>query len=637
MDELHALLKRQLTETAPTAGEASGQFLEAVNRSYWQFEEERRALDRSLEVSSRELTAANLELRQGLSLLKSTLESTADGILVVDREGRIVLFNRRFAQLWGIPQEILDSGDDNRALDYALDQLNAPDEFLRKVRELYSDASAEAFDILEFKDGRVFERHSIPQQLDGRPVGRVWSFRDVTAAKRAEAQLRHDAIHDVLTGLPNRTLFMDRVEHAIRRSKRHLTYQFALLWIDLDRFKVVNDSLGHLVGDELLIAISARINQTIRPGDTVARLGGDEFAVLLDGIHGTEDAAIAAQRIEQAVGTPLALDGMEILPTASIGIAVSAPHYTRPDEMLRDADIAMYHAKNLGRARHELFKPGMHTKAVELLQIENDLRRALVRCEIVLHYQPIVEMATSRLIGFEALVRWNHPERGVLVPEEFIPLAEETGAIVSIGEWALLEAATAVARWQAALHRPDLMISVNISGKQLTDPSFAEVVRRVLKKSGLSPSSLGLEITETVLMENMDTVAGRLEGLRNLGAKILIDDFGTGYSSLSYLQRLPIDTLKIDRSFISAIDGRAENNAIVRTIMALADNLRMTVTAEGVESAVQWQELVTLGCHAAQGFYISQPADESAAMTMIGAENWPGKAPRPRSRVSLGD
>lgn len=726
MNALHALLLRQLRKFFPAgAPEGIAEFIEAVNSAYHQFDDDRRMLERSLDLSSQELIEANNELRaifealpdiflrvdrngglvqmkagngidayaslppadelqralravadrnrmtaieyslganggtrhlearlvplpqhhetvvvirditdrkraeeelkHSVSVLQSTFESTAEGILVIDAEGRIVSWNQRFAQMWRLPPDALEARDRARVLACAAEQLTDPQQFLDRVRELYSgDPMAESLETLHFKDGRVVERYSIPQMLDGVPIGRVSSFRDLTARHRAEERLLHDAIHDALTGLPNRTLFMDRLGQAIRHSKRHLDHRFALLFVDVDRFKVVNDSLGHLVGDEMLVAIAARIRNTVRPADTVARLGGDEFTILLETIDRPEDAIVAAERIQSVVSAPFTIRDSEIFTTVSIGIAVSAPHYHSPEEMLRDADIAMYRAKTNGRAGHETFHPGMHTTAVALLQLESDLRRALDRSEIVLHYQPIVQLADSRIAGFEALARWNHPQRGLIYPAEFIGLAEETGLIVPIGRWVLFEACARMSQWQRAFGRPDLTISVNLSGRQLAQPGFVDDVARVLRETSLAPETLCLEITETVLMENSQNAAESIGHLRALGVKVHIDDFGTGYSSLSYLHRFAIDTLKIDRSFIGHLDAGGESMEIIRTITALAANLRVPVIAEGVETELQRTQLLALGCQSAQGALFSMPADESAVQTMIGSGRFPG-------------
>jgi len=622
MSELHTLLLRQLRKWFPEgAPDGAADFFEAVNEAYHQFDDDRRMLERALELSSQELIQANNDLR-------GIFESTADGILVIDAAGRITTWNQRFAQMWRLPLDALEARDRPRVLAAAAEQLVDPQHFLDRVRELYADPLAESFETLHFKDGRVFERYSIPHRLDGVPIGRVSSFRDVTARHRAEQRLLHDAIHDALTALPNRTLFMDRLGQAIRHSKRHLEHRFALLFVDVDRFKMVNDSLGHLVGDEMLVAIAGRIRDAIRPGDTVARLGGDEFTILLESIKDPEDAAVAAERIQHVISAPFTVRDHEIFTTVSIGIAVSAPHYHTAEEMLRDADIAMYRAKAQGRAGYQTFQPGMHTTAVALLQLENDLRRAVDRSEIVLHYQPIVSLEDWRILGFEALVRWNHPQRGLIYPAEFIAIAEETGLILPIGRWVLSEACSHTNQWQQMFGRDDLTVSVNISGRQLMQPGFVSDVERVLRETSLPPDTLCLEITETVLMENSQSAPEAIRHLRGLGVKIHIDDFGTGYSSLSYLHRFAIDTLKIDRSFISHVATGEESVEIIRTITALAGNLKVPVIAEGVETEVQRRKLQALGCQAAQGNFFSLPADATAVRTMIASGRFPGEARR---------
>jgi len=430
---------------------------------------------------------------------------------------------------------------------------------------------------------------------------------DTTGWKQAEEKLFHDAFYDTLTGLPNRVLLTERMRHAIQLAQRNPDLMFAVLFIDLDRFKVINDSLGHMLGDQLLIDIANRFLRCLRPGDTVARLGGDEFVVLLEEVKDTSAAIAVADRIQAELAQSFDLEGHEVYTAASIGIAFSTVGYERPEDLLRDADTAMYRAKAQGRRRYEIFQPGMHTNAMALLQLETDLRRAIERQELCLHYQPIVSLRTCQIVGVEALVRWQHPQRGLILPGEFIPLAEETGLIVPIGSWVLREACRQIGEWQSQNRSKEpLMVHVNLSGRQFS-PRLTDEIHQILQKTGLLPQQLKLEITETVLMENAESAIETLKQLRQLGIQLAIDDFGTGYSSLSYLHRLPIDTLKIDRSFTSKIDFDGEQLAIVRTIITLAWNLGMEVIAEGIETSKQLAQLRALRCEYGQGYLFAKP------------------------------
>jgi diguanylate cyclase (GGDEF)-like protein len=442
--------------------------------------------------------------------------------------------------------------------------------------------------------------------------------REVAERKQIEEQLLHNAFHDGLTGLANRALFVDHLKLALGRAERHASYRFAVLFLDLDRFKVVNDSLGHMTGDQLLIGVARRLEAAMRPGDTVSRLGGDEFTVLLDDLKDAGEAEAVAERLQKELALAFNLGSHEVFTTASIGIAVSSDDYHRPEDILRDADTAMYRAKQLGKARYEVFDQAMHARAVDRLGMERDMRRAVERRELFLQFQPIVSLADGSLRGFEALVRWQHPERGLIPPAKFIPVAEETGMIIPIGKWILGEACRQMSRWQR-LSRLDapLPMSVNLSGRQFLQPDLLEQVREVLRETGLDPRNLKLEITETVVMENIETATHTLEQLRALGVELSIDDFGTGYSSLSYLQRFPVSTLKIDRSFVSRMtesDGTAE---IVRTVAKLAQTLGMDVVAEGVETEGQRAQLSAFECEFGQGYYFSRPMDGDAAEALL--------------------
>jgi diguanylate cyclase (GGDEF)-like protein len=437
------------------------------------------------------------------------------------------------------------------------------------------------------------------------------------ALEENKEHFRHAAFHDALTGLPNRPLLIDHLKLAIERSKFQHDHLFAVLFIDLDRFKNINDSLGHNTGDQLLVAIAGRINGCLRPSDTLARLGGDEFAILLDGLDDWAIANAVADRIQSELLKPFSLNGHEVYTTASIGIRLSIDGREDAENMLRDADTAMYRAKDNGKARHELFHSTMHTRAVALLKLESDLRRAIEREEFCVHYQPIVSLETEALVGFEALARWNHPERGLVSPDEFIPLAEETGLITEIGAWVLHEACTQLRQWQQALGRESLTMSVNLSGKQLTQTDLIQQIQNTLEQTRLDPTWLRLEITESVVMENAELATNTLLQLRKLGVHLSIDDFGTGYSSLSYLHRFPVNTLKIDRSFIGRMAKGDENSEIVRTICTLANNLGMEVVAEGVETREQLELLRSLKCEYGQGFLFSKSVDADAATHLV--------------------
>jgi diguanylate cyclase (GGDEF)-like protein len=430
--------------------------------------------------------------------------------------------------------------------------------------------------------------------------------------EETKEHFRHAAFHDSLTGLPNRAMFTELLKAEIESAQRKGEHMFAVLFLDLDRFKNVNDSLGHTHGDLLLVAFAERLERILRPIDTLARFGGDEFAILLSGMTDATDAVRVAQRIQDELSQPFVLDKNSATATASIGIALSSTGYDRADDILRDADIAMYRAKENGKARYELFDHGMHARAVSRLQLESDLRQAIEQREFCVYYQPIVSLQTGRLAGFEALVRWNHPRRGLVSPADFIPVAEETGLIVPIGQWVLHEACAQVRQWQidSPSHR-SLSLSVNLSARQVAQPDLLHRIKEALETSKLNPHCLKLEITESVVMENAEAAAQMFKQLRLLGVQLSIDDFGTGYSSLSYLHRFPLNYLKIDRSFVMRLTTD-NDNAIVRTISTLARNLGMEVIAEGIETEEQFQQLKMLGCEYGQGFLFSRPvANES--------------------------
>lgn len=447
------------------------------------------------------------------------------------------------------------------------------------------------------------------------------SLTDVTHRKVAEEQLAHRAFYDPLTNLPNRALFLDRLRHALRRATRRKDYAFAVLFLDVDRFKVINDSLGHMAGDRLLVMVARRLEISLRPGDSVARLGGDEFTVLLDDIKDISDATTVAERIQKELSAPFDIGGQEIFISSSIGIACSTTGYQRPEDVLRDADTAMYRAKAHGRARHALFDTAMHAHVLRQLQIEAELRRAVERNEMFVQYQPIVALGSGVISSVEALARWRSTERGLVDPSEFIPVAEETGLIQPLGRWVLREACSEANRWRNKSGATACGLSVNLSSKQLSQPDLAAVIAEVLADTGLPAELLQLEITESAILEHPEAAASTLKRLKQLGVRLSIDDFGTGYSSLSYLQRFPIDALKIDRSFVQhlgverAIDG--DDARIVRAIVMIGRNLGKQVIAEGVETADQLQLLRDVGCDFAQGYFFSKPVDGAVCQNLL--------------------
>ena len=442
--------------------------------------------------------------------------------------------------------------------------------------------------------------------------------------QESKEHFRHAAFHDALTGLPNRAFITDHLKRAIERAKQCQDYQFAVMFLDLDRFKNINDSLGHTVGDQLLVAIARKLEAHLRSGDLVARLGGDEFAIFLDRITSDYDAVRTAERIQETLLSPLNLCGHEVYTTASIGIALSAIGYDDSEDLLRDADSAMYRAKEDGKARYEIFDQAMHAHALSRLRLESDLRRAIEHQEFRLHYQPIVTVETGKLAGFEALVRWQHPERELVSPVEFISVAEETGLIVPLGEWVLEAACRQMREWQQRSPASRaLKLSINLSGKQVAQPNLVEQITQILQRTGFDPHCLKLEITESVMMENAEAAADMFERLRALGVQLSIDDFGTGYSSLSYLHRFPVNYLKIDRSFVSRMSESGDNFEIVRTIAMLAHNLGMKVIAEGIETAEQLTQLQRLRCEYGQGYLFSQPINkETTEALILNKEPW---------------
>jgi diguanylate cyclase (GGDEF)-like protein/PAS domain S-box-containing protein len=549
---------------------------------------------------------------------RSAFDNAAIGMALVTPEGRWLQVNHSLCRLLGYSErelmaidylKVLHPNDLSPALSNFKDLLRGRIPSCQMEKRYIHKSGEEVWGLWSA---------SLAQDAHTRTPNLIFQIQDITVRKQAEEKLHHDAFHDALTGLPNRALFTDHVKLAIARLHRRGDQKFAVLYLDLDRFKVINDSLGHLGGDQLLIGIARRLESCLRPGDTIARIGGDEFTVLLEDIGDGTEVAQIAERIQSEISAPFNLSGREVFTTVSMGIALSSQEYERPEDILRDADTAMYRAKGLGKARHETFDTGMHSQALKLLQLETDLRRAVERREFFVVYQPIMSLASESLRGFEALVRWHHPTRGLISPMEFIPVAEETGMIVQIGEWVLREACTEMKRWQQIYPSdPRIFVCVNLSVKQFSQQDLIEKVSGILRETQLPPASLKLEITESAVMENVETATRMLTELRELGVQLAMDDFGTGYSSLSNLHKFPINTLKIDRSFITHMVENNENAEIVRTISGLAHNLGMDVVAEGVETREQLEILRGLGCQFGQGYFFSKPIDSQAAEDFI--------------------
>ena len=553
-------------------------------------------------------------LRRSEEQFRSSFDNAAIGMALVATDGRWIDVNPSLCHMLGCGEKELLATDFQSAL--------FPEDLGEHLAQVYRLTQGEAVSYtlemrLRHKSGDSIWAHlsaSLVRDPRGLPLHLVYHVQDVTERRVAEERLQYAAYHDSLTGLANRALFSDHLRLAMERARRHDDHLFAVLFMDLDRFKNVNDSLGHAHGDRLLLTVAERLKRCVRPEDTVARFGGDEFAVLLNGIRHSTDAVRAAERIREEMALPFALGHHEVFTSSSVGITLSSLGYGEPDEMLRDADTAMYRAKAQGKGRYEVFDKVMHARAVTTLRLENDLRRAVENGEFRLHYQPIVKTEIGRAAGFEALIRWEHPERGPVMPDEFIAAAEETDLIIPMGEWVLREACRQAREWQREFPAEEpLFVSVNLSGKQFTQRDLVEVVERALADSGHEARCLKLEITETAIMENAEAATAMLKRLREIGVQLGIDDFGTGYSSLSYLHRFPVNTLKVDRSFVGRMDEASEYREIVRTIVSLAHTLGMEVVAEGVETRGQRSQLEALGCEYSQGYFFSKPVPADKA------------------------
>jgi diguanylate cyclase (GGDEF)-like protein/PAS domain S-box-containing protein len=565
------------------------------------------------------LSPALLGVRQSEERFRKLAENASDVIVIVGSDGSLRYHSPAAERVWGYSSAVLR---DANLHDMVLPEDRAAAHGLLDQAAQVPATSVTAEIRLRYADGSVRDFEVIANNLLADPTvgGIVLTSHDITEHKAFERELQRMAFHDALTNLPNRALFSDRLEHALARADRS-SRSVAVLFLDLDNFKVVNDSLGHEVGDRLLVTVAERLQNCLRPGDTAARLGGDEFTVLLEDLDEADDDAVrVAQRIAEALRVPVSLEGHLVSPTASIGLAFRVGQDVSAEALLRSADLAMYRAKALGKARFEVFDASMDKGAMDRLELEADLRQAIEHSEFRVVYQPVLALATGVITGFEALVRWQHPRLGLVSPDVFIPLAEETGLVVQIGEWVLEAACRQACAWQAEFpSQPPLSMSVNLSARQFQHGGLLDDITRVLSRTQMDPHSLKLEITESVVMQDINASANTLHELTALGIHLVIDDFGTGYSSLSYLKRLPVDTLKIDRSFVDGLGQDAQDDAIVRSVIALAKSLNLSVTGEGIETEAQLAQLRAQGCDEGQGYYFSKPLPPEAAAALLAA------------------
>jgi len=564
-------------------------------------------LERAIRYSLKH--ARSLEdIQNSEAKFRSVIQSASDAILLVNQEGCITLWNKAAEMIFGYREEEIVGFPITSIMGakYAQKAIAAGVQFtLEHILSPFAGKTLEA-------SGRRKDGGEFPLEMSGS----VWKtsegvyytaiLRDITERRAVENKLVHEATHDSLTSLPNRAHFTTILESAIASVKNNANDKFAVLFLDLDRFKVINDGLGHVIGDKLLIAIAERLQSCVRPGDIVSRFGGDEFTILLNRINDCEIVKEVAERLQQKLAEPFWIDSFEVFTSASIGIIMSDASHDNPESFLRDADTAMYRAKETGKAHYEIFNKAMHVRNMNLLQMENDLRKAIERREFRVFYQPIVNLETAETNEFEALIRWERPE-GFISPNDFIPVAEETGLIIPIGEWVLEESCRQISNWRQMFPKKQLSVSVNLSAKQLMHPNLIKQVKEIMKTGSLPPECLKLEVTESMVMDNAEMALEVLSELCALGVRLSTDDFGTGYSSLSYLHRFPFERLKIDRSFIGKMDSDSKSEEIVRTILTLAENLRLEVVAEGIETETQFLRLRELGCSLAQGFLFSKP------------------------------
>jgi diguanylate cyclase (GGDEF)-like protein len=566
-------------------------------------------------------TYRNPEPEQTSSMTRSkwvtAFDAMADGILVVDLEGSYLASNRSFHEMWRIPRHLLHRGQEETVGKFVLLQVKEPEPLTKTVLAIHSSPETSSINIVHLRDGRFFECASAPQRLDDQCIGRVWSFRDVTDRIRNERRIRHSAYHDPLTRLPNRALFQDRLAQEVGRARR-AGNSTAVLLLDLDRFKTINDTLGHGAGDKLLIEVARRLKARTREGDTIARLGGDEFVMIASALRFKDDAAGIAEQLLEVLKPAIQIAEHELHVSASIGIAIFPEDGDDGTTLMQNSDVALYRAKELGRDNYQLFETKLNQRAMERLVLERDLGRAIHDKEFILHYQPQFDLQTGAMRGVEALVRWQLSDQ-VVSPARFIPVAEESGLIVPLGRWVLEEATRACVQFNKQSSEP-LRICVNVSALQIQRPNFANEVSEVLRESGLPPDRLVVELTESALMQKPEQGSYAMEQLQQMGVRIAMDDFGTGHSSLNYVSVLPISMLKIDRSFVLNCTKRKTDASILAAIVTMGHAMGLKVLAEGVETEEQATMLRNQGCDEVQGFLYSRPVSADRMMRMLGGK-----------------
>ena len=626
---MHRLLKRQIKKYLLTnePDEELTHFLASIDQAYQQNERELSLIDRSLELASTELSSRNESLRRevekqqliqkelslSLAALNATFDSTGEAILAINLEGNVTKFNQMAGQLFN--SNILTRGPLSLIkLKSVISQLDDTARLGHKFRQIKHNPLVELYGQLRLKDGRFFEYHTSAQIQGEQILGRVWCFRDISELKHNEAMVQHQAFHDALTGLPNRALLDDRLSHGITYCNRFNTH-LSVLFIDLDDFKKVNDNAGHQAGDAVLKEVTKRIKTCIRDVDTIARLGGDEFVVLLENLQESKISTVISHRIIDEIVKPFVVGDSEFYISSSIGISMYPKDGIDSEELLRKADMAMYHAKSLGKNNHQYFDSELERSSNQQLQVENHLREAIGNDEFHLNYQPKIDLKSNAIIGFEALLRWNRAG-GMNTPDIFIPVAEQTGLINEIGDWVLKQVCADIKKW-LELGYGLLPVAINVSPVEFRNKKLVEQIKATIIEYGIPPEAIEIEITESLFLDNISFVKEILKELRDFGISVAVDDFGTGYSSLQYLHELPIDILKIDKSFILDLSNQPHNAAIADSIINLAHNLGLKVVAEGIENQASMSFLKHRGCDIGQGFFMYKPMRSEELIELI--------------------